>query len=107
MIVPTRMREPPTGDTHDITFQVSGLHIWTNQLMAHMMKPVITVKRPKWSAVMRRSGPAQTVAEAPCCARCVVWLRRCRHLVYQRGSTPNPALNPLARIIADFHGIGR
>lgn len=56
MIVPTRMREPPTGDTHDITFQVFGFHIWINQLVAHMVKPVINVMKPKWSAVMRLSG---------------------------------------------------
>ena len=65
MIVPTRMREPPTGDTHDITFQVSGFHIWTNQLAAHMIKPVISVKKAKWPAVMRGSLPAQAIAEAP------------------------------------------
>jgi hypothetical protein len=81
--------ENETGDTHDITFQVSGFHIWTTQLAAHMIKPVISVKKPKWPAVMRRSLPAQAIAEAPGRARCVV------SLAYQKAWLYAPALNQL------------
>ena len=81
------MREPPTGDTHDITFQVSGFHIWTNQLVAHMAKPVINVMKANWSAVMRPSGLCKLSLKLLAARDALYHFDEGRHRAYQKAHT--------------------